>query len=42
MTLLEQKVEAIARGILSDNSTDRNAAVAELAVLMKKPKTISS
>ena len=38
MTLLEQKVEAIARGILSDNSTDRNAAVAELAVLMKKPK----
>lgn len=38
MTLLEQKVEAIARGILSDNPTDRNAAVAELAVLMQKPK----
>ena len=39
MTLLEQKVEAIARGILSNNSADRNAAMAELALLMQKPKT---
>ena len=38
MTLLEQKVDAIARGLLANDITDRNAAMAELAVLMKKPK----
>lgn len=38
MTLLEQKVDAIARSMLANDFTDRNAAMAELAVLMKKPK----
>lgn len=38
MTILEQKVDAIARSILANDTTDRNAAVAELAVLMTKPK----
>ena len=38
MTVLEKKVDAIARSILANDTTDRNAAVAELAVLMTKPK----
>ena len=37
MTLLEQKVDAIARGLLANDVTDRNAALAELEVLMQKP-----
>ena len=38
MTLLEKKVDAIARSLLANDSTDRNAALADLAVLMKKPQ----
>ena len=38
MTLLEQKVDAIANILLANDSTDRNAAMAELATLMEKPK----
>lgn len=37
MTLLEKKVDAIARSMLANDFTDRNAAMAELAELMKKP-----
>ena len=37
MTLLEQKVDAIARSLLANDVTDRNAALAELEVLMQKP-----
>ena len=35
MTILEQKVDAIARSILANDTTDRNAAIAELAALMQ-------
>lgn len=38
MTLLEQKVDAIGRVILANDSVHRNAAIAELDALMKKPK----
>ena len=38
MTLLQKKVDAIARSLLANDTTDRNAALAELAVLMKKPQ----
>lgn len=38
MTILEKKVDAIARSILANDTTDRNAAIAELKVLMEKPK----
>ena len=38
MTLLQKKVDAIARSLLANDTTDRNAALAELAELMKKPK----
>lgn len=38
MTILEKKVDAIARSILTNDTTDRNAAVAELKVLMAEPK----
>ena len=38
MTLLQKKVDAIARSLLANDSTDRNAALADLAVLMKKPQ----
>jgi len=38
MTLLAQKVDAIARSLLANDLTDRNAALADLAVLMKKPQ----
>ena len=37
MTLLEQKVDAIAHSLLTNDVTDRNAALAELEVLMQKP-----
>lgn len=37
MTILEKKIDAIARSLLANNTTDRNAALADLAVLMKKP-----
>lgn len=38
MTILEKKVDAIARSLLAKDTTDRNAALADLAVLMKKPQ----
>ena len=38
MTLLERKVDAIARSLLANDTTDRNAALADLNVLMKKPQ----
>ena len=38
MTLLAQKVDAIARSLLANDLTDRNAALTDLAVLMKKPQ----
>ncbi|MBQ8360223.1 MAG: sporulation initiation factor Spo0A C-terminal domain-containing protein [Oscillospiraceae bacterium] len=38
MTLLQKKVDAIARSLLANDTTDRNAALADLAVLMKKPQ----
>ena len=38
MTLLQKKVDAIARSLLANDTTDRNAALVELAVLMKKPQ----
>lgn len=38
MTLLQKKVDAIARSLLANDTTDRNAALADLAELMKKPK----
>ena len=38
MTILEKKVDALARSVLANDLTDRNAAVAELAVLMQKPR----
>lgn len=37
MTLLQKKVDAIARSLLANDTTDRNTALADLAVLMKKP-----
>jgi len=37
MTVLEQKVDAIARSLLANNITRRHAALAELEALMKKP-----
>ena len=37
-TLLQKKVDAIARSLLANDTTDRNAALVELAVLMKKPQ----
>lgn len=36
MTLLEKKVDAIARSLLVGDTTDRNYALSELAVLMKQ------
>lgn len=38
MTLLQKKVDAIARSLLANDTAARNAALAELAVLMKKPQ----
>lgn len=38
MTILEKKIDAIARCFLANDTTDRNAALGELAVLMKKPE----
>ena len=40
MTILEKKIDAIARSLLANNSTGRNAALGDLAVLMEngKPK----
>lgn len=38
MTILEKKIDAIARSLLANDTTDRNAALGELAVLMKKPE----
>ena len=38
MTLLQKKVDAIARSLLANDTTDRNAALTDLAVLMKKPQ----
>lgn len=38
MTILEKKVDAIARSLLANDTTDRNAALADLNVLMKKPQ----
>ena len=38
MTLLQKKVDVIARSLLANDTTDRNAALADLAVLMKKPQ----
>lgn len=38
MTLLQKKVDAIARSLLANDATDRNAALADLSVLMKKPQ----
>ena len=35
MTILEKKIDAIARSLLANDTTDRNAALGELAVLMK-------
>lgn len=37
MTVLEQKVDTIARILLAGDTTNRNAARAELSVLMQKP-----
>lgn len=37
MTLLEQKVDAIARSFLANAASDRNAALVELEALMAKP-----
>ncbi len=37
MTLLEQKVDAIARGLLANDVADRRVALAELEALMQKP-----
>lgn len=36
MTILEKKVDAIARSLLANDTADRNTALADLAVLMKK------
>jgi len=38
MTILEKKIDAIARSLLANDTTDRNAALGELAVLMEKPE----
>lgn len=38
MTILEKKIDAIARSLLTNNTTDRNAALEDLAVLMEKGK----
>ena len=38
MTLLQKKVDAIARSLLANDTTDRNAALVDLSVLMKKPQ----
>ena len=38
MTLLAKKVDAIARSLLADDAAGRNAALADLAVLMRKPQ----
>lgn len=37
MTLLQKKVDAIARILLANDSTDRNAALTDLAELMMRP-----
>ena len=38
MTLLEQKVDAIARSLLAKDAADRDVSLAELKVLMEKPQ----
>ena len=38
MTILEKKVDAIARSLLANDFTIRNAALADLVVLMEKPQ----